>query len=52
MSTDKSRFVVSADWVEKQLGTAGFRVVDASWYLPSQKRNGAEVGFGWPGQCW
>ena len=42
MSTDKSRFVVSADWVEKQLGTAGFRVVDASWYLPAHKRNGAE----------
>lgn len=42
MSTDKSRFVVSADWVEKQLGTAGFRLVDASWYLPAHKRNGAE----------
>ncbi|MDX3924778.1 MAG: 3-mercaptopyruvate sulfurtransferase [Shinella sp.] len=41
MSTEKSRFVVSADWVEKQLGAPEFRVVDASWYLPAQNRNGA-----------
>jgi thiosulfate/3-mercaptopyruvate sulfurtransferase len=40
MSNDKSRFVVSADWVEKQLGAADFRIVDASWYLPAHKRNG------------
>lgn len=42
MSKDKSRFVVSADWVEKQLGTSDFRLIDASWYLPAHKRNGAE----------
>jgi thiosulfate/3-mercaptopyruvate sulfurtransferase len=42
LSTDKSRFVVSADWVEKQLGASHFRIVDASWYLPAHKRNGAE----------
>lgn len=42
MTEDKSRFVVSADWVEKQLGAPGFRVVDASWYLPAQNRNAAE----------
>jgi thiosulfate/3-mercaptopyruvate sulfurtransferase len=41
MSEDKSRFVVSADWVEKRLGAPGFRVVDASWYLPAQNRNAA-----------
>jgi thiosulfate/3-mercaptopyruvate sulfurtransferase len=41
MSSDKSRFVVSADWVEKQLGAPEFRIVDASWYLPAQNRNGA-----------
>ncbi|MCX8997547.1 3-mercaptopyruvate sulfurtransferase [Rhizobiaceae bacterium BDR2-2] len=41
MSTGKSRFVVSADWVEKQLGAPEFRIVDASWYLPSHNRNGA-----------
>lgn len=42
MSHEKSRFVVSADWVEKNLGTSGFRTVNASWYLPAQNRNGAE----------
>lgn len=41
MSNDKSRFVVSADFVEKQLGAPEFRIVDASWYLPAQNRNGA-----------
>lgn len=42
MSVEKSRFVVSADWVEKNLGAPGFRIVDASFYLPAQKRNAAE----------
>ncbi|MGI2032370.1 3-mercaptopyruvate sulfurtransferase [Rhizobium panacihumi] len=41
MSGAKSRFVVSANWVEKQLGTRGFRVIDAAWYLPAHGRNGA-----------
>jgi len=41
MSSEKSKFVVSADWVEKQLGAPEFRIVDASWYLPAQNRNGA-----------
>jgi thiosulfate/3-mercaptopyruvate sulfurtransferase len=41
MSKEKSRFVVSADWVEKQLGAPEFRIVDAAWYLPAQNRNGA-----------
>ena len=41
MSTEKSRFVVSADWVEKNLGSPNFRIVDASFYLPAQKRNAA-----------
>jgi thiosulfate/3-mercaptopyruvate sulfurtransferase len=39
--SEKSRFIVTADWVEKQLGAPEFRVVDASWYLPAQGRNGA-----------
>lgn len=42
MSNNRSRFVVSPEWVESQLGTAHFRLVDASWYLPAHKRNGAE----------
>lgn len=41
MPAEKSRFVVSADWVEKQLGAPEFKIVDASWYLPAHKRNGA-----------
>lgn len=41
MSNNRSRFVVSADWVNKQLGAPEFRIVDASWYLPAHKRNGA-----------
>ena len=39
--SEKSRFTVTADWVEKQLGAPEFRIVDASWYLPAQGRNGA-----------
>ncbi len=35
-----SRFVVSADWLQQRLGTPGLKVVDASWYLPPQGRNG------------
>ena len=42
MAEDRSAFVVSADWVEKNLGEPDFRVVDAAWYLPAQNRNGAE----------
>ncbi|MGG7517965.1 3-mercaptopyruvate sulfurtransferase [Allorhizobium undicola] len=42
MSAERSRFVVSAEWVQKQLGAPQFRIVDASWYLPSHNRNGAE----------
>lgn len=42
MTTDKSRFVVDPDWVEKQLGAPEFKIVDAAWYLPAQNRNGAE----------
>ncbi|MBX9457795.1 MAG: 3-mercaptopyruvate sulfurtransferase [Rhizobium sp.] len=42
MSQQKSPFVVSSDWVEKNLGAPDFRLVDASFYLPAQKRNAAE----------
>jgi thiosulfate/3-mercaptopyruvate sulfurtransferase len=41
MANEKSRYVVSADWVHKQLGAPEFRIVDASWYLPAQNRNAA-----------
>ena len=39
MSEDKSRFVVSADWLQSELGAADLRIVDASFYLPAQKRD-------------
>jgi len=42
MSDEKSRFVVSADWVESKLGSPAFKLVDASWYLPAQNRNAIE----------
>ena len=40
MTNARSKFVVNADWVEKQLGAPEFRIIDASWYLPAQNRNG------------
>lgn len=39
MAADKSRFVVSADWLQGELGAKDLRIVDASFYLPAQKRN-------------
>ena len=32
-------FTIDADWLEKKLGTPGLSIVDASWYLPAQKRD-------------
>ena len=39
MSETKSRFVVSADWLQAKLGSPDLRVLDASFYLPAQNRN-------------
>lgn len=39
MTADTSRFVVSADWLQGQLGAADLRILDASFYLPAQKRD-------------
>ncbi|MBB3134161.1 thiosulfate/3-mercaptopyruvate sulfurtransferase [Rhizobium pisi] len=39
MSETKSRFVVSADWLQAELGKPDLRVLDASFYLPAQKRD-------------
>lgn len=39
MSETKSRFVVSADWLQGELGKPDLRVLDASFYLPAQKRD-------------
>jgi thiosulfate/3-mercaptopyruvate sulfurtransferase len=32
-------FTIDADWLEKRLGTPGLSIIDASWYLPAQKRD-------------
>jgi thiosulfate/3-mercaptopyruvate sulfurtransferase len=32
-------FTIDADWLEEKLGTPGLSIVDASWYLPAQKRD-------------
>ncbi|MGY5777140.1 3-mercaptopyruvate sulfurtransferase [Rhizobium sp. LEGMi135b] len=39
MTADKSRFVVSADWLQGELGAKDLRILDASFYLPAQKRD-------------
>ena len=36
---NKSAFVIDADWLEQRLGTPGLSIVDASWYMPAQKRD-------------
>lgn len=33
-------FVVSGDWLETRLGQPGLAIVDGSWYLPAQNRDG------------
>lgn len=35
-----SPFVVSADWLQERLGEPGLSIVDGSWYLPAQGRDG------------
>jgi thiosulfate/3-mercaptopyruvate sulfurtransferase len=37
--SEKSPFVVDADWLQGELGRPGLSVVDASWYLPGQGRD-------------
>ncbi len=32
-------FTIDADWLQSRLGTPGLSIVDASWYLPAQKRD-------------
>jgi thiosulfate/3-mercaptopyruvate sulfurtransferase len=36
---EDSPFTVDADWLQKRLGEPGLTIVDASWYLPAQKRD-------------
>ena len=37
--SQSSRFIVSSEWLERELGATDLRVVDASFYLPAQKRD-------------
>lgn len=37
--SEKSSFVVSAEWLQNHLGSPGLSIVDASWYLPATGRN-------------
>ncbi|MBB4570664.1 3-mercaptopyruvate sulfurtransferase [Rhizobium leucaenae] len=39
MTAEKSRFVVTADWLQRELGAQDLRILDASFYLPAQKRD-------------
>jgi thiosulfate/3-mercaptopyruvate sulfurtransferase len=36
---DTSPFTVDADWLQERLAEPGISIVDASWYLPAQRRN-------------
>jgi thiosulfate/3-mercaptopyruvate sulfurtransferase len=39
MMPDKSPFTVDADWLQQHFADPGISIVDASWYLPAQRRN-------------
>ncbi|RVB97290.1 sulfurtransferase, partial [Mesorhizobium sp. M7A.F.Ca.CA.002.15.2.1] len=36
---EDSPFTVDADWLQQRLGEPGLTILDASWYLPAQKRD-------------
>lgn len=35
----RADIIVSADWLQEQLGSPGLSIVDGSWYLPTQNRD-------------
>lgn len=37
--SERSKFVVSADWLQERLGTPGLSIIDGSWYLPAHNRD-------------
>ncbi len=37
--SDTSRFVVSSEWLQKELGSPDLKVVDAAFYLPAHNRD-------------
>lgn len=40
--SDRGPFIVAAGWLQANLDRPGLSIVDASWYLPAQKRNARE----------
>lgn len=36
---EDSPFTVDADWLQERLGEPGLVIIDASWYLPAQRRD-------------
>ncbi len=38
--SDRSRFLVTPHWLHERLGRTDVRIVDGSWYLPAQNRDG------------
>lgn len=38
--SDRSQFIKSFDWLETHLNNPELSIVDASWFLPAQNRNG------------
>src|SRR5262245_37424219 len=41
MTTPSSRWLVTTDWLASRLGSPDLVVLDASYYLPAQKRDAA-----------
>lgn len=37
--SDTSRFIVDADWLQKNIGKEGVSIIDGSWYLPAANRD-------------
>ena len=33
--SDTSRFIVDADWLQRNIGKEGVSIIDGSWYLPA-----------------
>lgn len=40
MQTERAKHLVETDWLAERLGDPGLAIVDASWYLPQQSRDG------------
>jgi thiosulfate/3-mercaptopyruvate sulfurtransferase len=40
--SETSRFVVSSEWLQNELGSSDLRIIDASFYLPSHSRDADE----------